>query len=117
MLKIICALILAISSFGEPSLTYENPKVCNPVDTTSVAKYSVGDKVKCSQWEDAYWEGKVVRIMKDVLYQIQIEHVRVEGVFTVYLNASKCTGKKRLSFEDGEGFYETKIWVHERCLD
>jgi len=117
MLKILCALILVVSSFSGDSVANEKSESYDTVDAPTSARYAVGDTVKCSQWEESYWEGKVVKVVKDVLYQIEIETVHVEGAFALYLNASECTGKKRLSFENGKEYYETKIWVHERCLD
>ena len=115
MLKIVCVLSLFITSLNLPSL--DNKATDCKIIESVTSKYSVGDTVKCSQWENSYWEGKVVKVVKDVLYQVQLENVHVEGAVKVYLNPSECTGKKRLSFEDGKGYYETKIWVHERCLD
>ena len=97
-------------------LTSDSVEVTSP--TSIQGKYKVGDTVKCSRWEnESYWEGKVVRIIKDVVYQVELETIRVNGSFKLYLNPSECTGKKRLSLEDGKDYKRTKIWVHERCLD
>ena len=89
-----------------------------PTESITNGKYKVGDVVRSSQWEnDSYWEGKIVKVVKDVVYQIELKTVRVNGSLKVYLNPSECTGKKRLSHEDGEDYLKTKIWVHEKCLD
>ena len=81
-------------------------------------RYKVGDVVKCTQWENgSYWKGKVTKILKDVIYQVELSDIRVEGALKLYLSPSECTGKKRLSYENGKGYYETNIWVHDRCLD
>lgn len=87
-------------------------------DLYTGGKYEVGNYVKCSQWgEDCYWEGEVVRVVKDVIYQVKLNKVTVKSALKLYIPASSCTGKKTLSYEDGKDYYETKIWVHERCLD
>lgn len=104
MLFILITLSLGLSNSEKASLKLDS-------------KYSVGDKVKCSQFEDAYWEGKVVKVVKDVIYQIELTDVNIKGSWPIYINASECTGKKRLSFEDGEKYNKTKIWIHERCID
>lgn len=81
-------------------------------------EYQIGDIVKCSQWDNgSYWEGEVINVLKGVVYQIQLTTIEVKGASKLYLLPSECTGKKMLSFEDGEDYKQTKIWVHERCLD
>jgi len=88
------------------------------IEAISLSKYQVGQEVKCSKWgENGYWEGEVVHVLKDVLYKVRLKTVSVKGTSKLYLNPSDCTGQKRLSYEDGRGFRETEIWVHERCLD
>lgn len=86
--------------------------------TSSLSKYKTGDIVKCCQWDDdSYWRGKVVKVVKGVIYQVELEKIRVNHSTKIYLNPSECTGKKRLSYEDGADYKQTKIWVHERCLE
>jgi len=83
-----------------------------------IGKYKVGDTVRCSKWDNnTYWEGTVVKILKEVVYQIELKTVSVDGPFKTYLSPSECTGKKKLSYQDGEKYMKTKIWVHERCLN
>ena len=84
----------------------------------SHSKYKVGQSVKCSNFEnDSYWEGDIVMVLKDVLYKVELKKVYVNGAVKLYLNPSDCTGQKRLSLEDGKGYNETNIWIHERCID
>ena len=77
MLKIFCVLSLFITSLNLSSLVTEAAD-CKTIESVT-SKYSVGDIVKCSQWENSYWEGKVVKVVKNVLYQVQLENVHVEG--------------------------------------
>lgn len=113
---ILSSLLLASLFFC--STSQGESKVRSVNSTIIKGKYKVGDIVKCSKWKnDSYWKGEVVDILKDVIYQVQIKEVRVNGSLKLYLTPSECTGKKRLSYEDGEDYHQTKIWIHERCLD
>lgn len=117
MFKILLVPIIFISFISSDVECHSFFELSN-LATESIGKYKVGDVVKCSQWQnDSHWKGRVTKVVNNVIYQVEISDVKVYGATKLSLNPSECTGKKRLSYEDGEEYNKTSIWVHERCLD
>lgn len=118
MSKILTVLLIIGWSAFSPDQSNKNEIPSFEISEKVEGKYKLGDTVYCRQWENgSYWKGTVVKILKDVVYKVKLEKVVVNGAFKIYLNKSDCTGRRKLSYENGKGYYESQIWVHERCLE